>query len=554
MKRFAEMAIFYKHKNDIEAEALLINRIIQGSDEVDLEGNLIPRSKSLMNIKKQAEHMIKSGVYDQKADESSPSKFVVMDGFNIINNNKKRRRLKEIQKEYAELERQLLEEEIEYEEYQQDVEALEIEYNMIGGKPLVMSRVLQSFLELNQLKHMGWNIRAGFANMGFGMLSVFTWSAGNPEFTTQNVITALGIMMRSGTKRKDLKVANVIKKMNVLFEVRDVTFGRGNSRLETDVSKLKFISKNLSAFEIQRKTEYFVQGLSMLSQMINTQVEVTRKDTGEVETIPLFYALDENGDWNTEIYEEQKDWDYIEGDKMSSFRNKVIKTNYYMHGNYDPDNLPMFKRSVYMRALFQFRSWIPYGFAQRFIGDYYDPDLGRNFKGRYRTYSDIGVAKSLKGMMSILFSNRDKANEKLKGENIEDIDIANLRMNLRELQILAGLIFFGFLIKSAMPDDDEDEEFVRGTMQILVNQLYRIEQDIYFYVSLNTLEDILRNPVPVFKLYIDYINALSASIEYLSDPSGYEKDSPLKKFAKANPGSNQVVNIMYSATNSYRDK
>jgi hypothetical protein len=554
LKRFVSAAILYKYKNDAEPVALLINRIIQNADEVDSEGRLVSRDKALINIKKQAEHMIKSNIYDDKADESKPSNFVMMDGWNIKENSAKRRRLKEIKREYLQLEISLADGKIDLFEYKEEIQKLETEYNKIGGRPLVMSKVLQSFLQINQLKHMGWNLRAGFANMGFGMLSVFTWSAGNNEFSTNDVVTALGLMMKSGANRKDLRIANIVKKMNVLFEVRDVTFGRGNSRLETDVSKLKFISKNISAYRIQSLTEFFVQGLSTVSQMINTKIEVTRVDNGKKETIPLFYAFDSNGDWNTKLYEKQEDWDYINGDKMANFRNKVIKTNYYMHGNYDPDNMPPIKRSVYMRALFQFRSWIPYGFAQRFIPEYYDADLGRMFKGRYRTFADIGVSNSLKGLLSFMFLSKEKATQKLEGDKISAEDISNLRMNLRELQILAGLIFFAFLIKSAMPDDDEEDEFLRGGMQILLNQLFRIEQDIYFYVSPRTLEDILRNPVPVFKLYIDYANAIRATIEYLSNPSEYERDHPLKKFAKANPGSNQYVNMMYSATNSYRDK
>ena len=554
MKRFAEMAIFYKHKNDVEAEALIINRILQSADEIDLDGNIIPRSKSLTNIKKQADHMIKSGVYDRKSDESKPSKFVMFEGWNILDNNKKRRRLKEIKNEYLELERKLVAREIEPAEYKLQLEILETEYNNLSGKPLVFSKVLQTFLELNQLKHMGWNFRAGFANMGFGMLSVFTWAAGNREFNTNNAVSALGILMRSATKRNDFRVANIIKKMNVLFEVRDVTFGRGNSQLETDIRRLKFFTKLISAYQVQRSTEYFVQGLSTIAQMLNYEIDVVRKDNGKTETIPLFYAFNENGDWNTELYEKQDEWDYIEGQKMSNFRNRVIKTNYYMHGNYDPDNMPPIKRNVYLRALFQFRSWVPYGFGQRFMSEYYDYDLGRSFKGRYRTFADIGFGQSFKSMFSLMFRSKESAEQKLEGDNISKDDIANLKMNLKELQILAGLVFFGFLLRSAMPEDDEDDEMLRGTMQIFINQLYRIEQDIYFYVSPRTLEDILRNPVPVFRLFIDYINALQASIDYLSNPAEYERDHPLKKFAKANPGANQYVNMMYSATNSYRDK
>jgi hypothetical protein len=565
MKKFAEMAIYYKHKNDIEAEALIINRIIESADEVDNDGNLIDKEKRNVNLKRQVLHMIKTGVYDDKTDESKPTSLMYMKGWNFLENNRNRKRLKEIKQEYLKLEDDLIKELISYDDYQQRVDTLELEYNSISGRPLVVTKIVQSFLDYNQLKHIGWNLRAGIANVGFGLLSAFTWAAASPEFNSKDLVKALGILLKGISNPKDLKVGHIIKKMNVLFEVRDASFGRGDAELKSRDSilpkKLRFVGKVVSPFWIQRKTEFFVQSLSAVAQMMQTKVDVTNKKTGEIENIPLFYALNETGDWNTDLYEEQEDWDYLNGDKMLKFRNQVIKTNYFMYGNYDPDNPPVIKRSVYMRTLFQFRNWVPYGVAQRYIPEYYDSDLGRVYKGRYRTFtnSGIGFTESVKGIAQLAFASsnpfakKEETVEKL-GKKMSAEDVRNLQMNLRELQILAGIVFFQILIGASLLDDDEEEEAYKMTGQFFMNQLFRIEQDILFYLNPATFEDVLRNPIPAFRIFIDFNILFWDTLDFLYDPSEYEKDHPSIKFSKTVPLLNQGVNFMYSATNSYRDK
>ena len=133
--------------------------------------------------------------------------------------------------------------------------------------------------------------------------------------------------------------------------------------------------------------------------------------------------------------------------------------------------------------------------------------------------------------------------ENMKGD-IETIDYDNMRKNLMEIKFYAAVYGTMLMLKAAAETDD----FWAWLYRLLANSLYRLEQDIWFYIHPGTMMDIMRNPTPVLKTIGDFSKAINATISYLDDPQEYEdsqKDPLKKKWFKALPGGSAYYTFEY---------
>jgi hypothetical protein len=120
-------------------------------------------------------------------------------------------------------------------------------------------------------------------------------------------------------------------------------------------------------------------------------------------------------------------------------------------------------------------------------------------------------------------------------------------MALREMQVLISLMATAALLKAAFEDLDDDD-FLKGAGYIAINQLYRVEQDIYFYLSPNTFEEILRNPISVMQVYSDFGRAMTSSANYIMD-SDFEGSRVAKDWGRSLPLANQIIKTDYLSKN-----
>jgi hypothetical protein len=290
----------------------------------------------------------------------------------------------------------------------------------------------------------------------------------------------------------------------------------------------------------------------MVAQMLNKKITVTDNKTGEEVEIDLFEAYDEKANWK-ERYSQPDEWKTMDtpGQSLTEFarmQNKMIQVNKYLHGNYDPNSPILLKKYLVGRLLGQFRSWIPYGFKQRFGKEQYDRMLGRTFKGRYRTLYDIGFTKSIRGLIgSAIHADEFAYGKKGTKDRLSDVNIDNLKMALREMQVLISLMATAALLKAAFEDLDDDD-FLKGAGYVAINQLYRVEQDIYFYLSPNTFEEILRNPISVMQVYSDFGRAMTSSANYIMD-SDFEGSRVAKDWGRSLPLANQIIKTDYLSKN-----
>ena len=555
VEMFSAMALNYKFKTDVEDSVQLAYRVLKEAAEIQKEGeqtvmdrfgNLVTQKNGLVNLKDSVAYAIDAMLYNEKRVRNEFESNTTYFSNNPRKNTKSRAEAKRIESERDSLEDQLEKGEISEDDYKLQMSALEDEYEALGGRNLVWGKVGDSVLAFTQMKGMGYNVLGGLSNIGFGLMSNVVHAAGRQDFDGRSMRKAFGVMLRARTKPVS-KVAHAIKKFNIMFEVAEIQYGKNQTR-----RKYKYLS-NLAPFEIQRRTEFMVQGHSLVSQMVFKQITVNNQKTGKEETISLWDAFDENMEWKTELYGPQEEYgwddnfDGAEQNEFTKFRDKAIQVNKVLHGNYDPNSPMEAKKHVLGRMMLMFRSWMPEGFAYRFQREYYDAQLGRNIKGRWRSYADLVSEGGIFTVPSALWQSLLGKDEIMIGDGpLNPTDAANMRQNLREMQMWLGLFLFGIMLKMGLDDLDDDDP-AAYTGKVLLNQIHRIEQDIHFYINPRTFTKVVQDPVPAIKTFTDFMNAARDTVRYMEDEE-YRGDDPFIKWGKTIPVTNQLLRVGDNAT------
>jgi hypothetical protein len=357
------------------------------------------------------------------------------------------------------------------------------------------SKVGDVLLQYMQLKGMGWNIFSSVTNVIFGWFSNFNYAAGGTEFTTSEMLQANKMMLAATGRGVGIdsalgrKINALMIKFDVLKELNDASY-----RPTTNTNRVKKGLENLSPYELQRRGEYFVQGMTLVASMLHTKVTI-----GE-DTLSLFDAFDENGDYKDKT---DKDWggdinDKSANRKLFAFKFKLDQVNKSIHGNYDTNSPVRIKKGIAGRAIMQFRSWIAEGVASRLEGKKYDLLLGRHREGRWRTYADLGFKDSLKALLKIATGREGEL-------AIDDADralvVSNMKRNLSEIYQTLTLLGLYYALK--LIDFDDDDEWNKKAANFTLNQILRLQDDIEFYYSPLAIENITQNFIPVFTLVRD---------------------------------------------------
>jgi hypothetical protein len=83
--------------------------------------------------------------------------------------------------------------------------------------------------------------------------------------------------------------------------------------------------------------------------------------------------------------------------------------------------------------------------------------------------------------------------------NFSDVDAANLRANLQELQFMLTLLLTYLVAKAVLFDDDEDKKN-QLVHNYLINQIVKVQGDLMFYTSPQTPGTLMEQLIPVSKL------------------------------------------------------
>jgi hypothetical protein len=225
--------------------------------------------------------------------------------------------------------------------------------------------------------------------------------------------------------------------------------------------------------------------------------EVLKKVEQEAKDLKSVYELAEVKDGKIDIEKLG-----LSEDSIISFKRKVTKTNKYIIGNTDPNDLAMIKRNMWGRQVMVFRSWIQALGDERFMDSYYDNDLEQTVEGRYRTlfniYKKLGLKAAVQIQLGLI---------KAKNTNLTDTEIANIRANARELQIiLIGVLAFA---ATHIGDDKDKPGIVKYTMRITS----RLIDELTFFINPAAAFNIVSSPVASSSVIKDVFSVLDETLD-----------------------------------------
>ena len=543
MVMFGNMAMNYKYKSEAEPLVNILMRTIRDSVQplIDSNGKPIKRWKSSQNITvKEAPQIVleslefaqQSIVYGRKPSERNTSwEFPGNLSADFLARNRK---AKELKAEYEELHNSLVDGDITQAQYNDKIEIMEEEFKDLNIKAVSFSKVIKAFIGYTQLKGLGWNVSAGIANVGFGFLASAIHASGEEDFTTSQFGQSFRIVLGASMSPTATKTAAIMKRFNLLFEMREVTYGKGDVRGD---SKFKMLSK-LAPMQMQQSTEFVVQSLSAVAKMINTVVVDLDGNSRN-----LYEAFNDDGTWNLKEFGYQKEWDYsnlnaLTSNSYTKFRNGAIEMNKKLHGNYDPNSLLAIKSKDINLLFTIFRTWAFEGFNTRYSKKIYNEQLGRYTKGRYQSIWNVGLKESAAVITKLMLKRATgQSTGDILGGIEEQVDAANLRKTLSALKAQALIMGLGAMLKALAKGLDDDEE--APVLIATLNILFRVEQDLSYYRHPVTFLNVFKDPTPVIKTITDLTRAVDGTQMYILKDD-YRGDHPVKKWAKVFPFSNQI--------------
>ena len=529
LKAFISMAIGYKHKSRVEDQIRMASNVIKHAREIQsvpgAKTNKLKKSKfgrvlfgkdGLSKLAGAMDYAIESFYGQAKPVEG------VMDTKLFTWEEKKKKR--DADAEIQEITDKLENEEITQEEYDDLYTAIDEEYGYSDlGRNLTGSRIGDTIIKYVQLKGMGWNVFSAVTNMIYGGLSNVIHANGREDFSLLHLRKALAVMLHStGTQATagyaSSQTADKVRNLMVKFDVLKEFNEEAHRTTENSNKNRKGLSK-LAPYEVQRSSEYFVQGQAMVATMMATGLDGKKQTKEQVAAGEpnLWESYDTEGNLTKDVGAQpawegdpNKESDNIEKYKFKNKLTQIIKAT---HGNYDPESAVKIKKTVAGRFLMQFRSWVSEGWAGRFEEDKPDALMERRRKGRYRTLGELGFMNSITTLAKQAMYSKTAFETKMKnGEEMSEVDIANMRKNLAELTIYLSLAAMVLVLKQIELDDDDEE--LSKVNNLLLNQLFRLENDIQFYTNPMAFEAISRNAIPAFSLIMDTSKFVAGVFRY----------------------------------------
>ena len=445
--------------------------------------------------------------------------------------------------------------------YESNRDALQAQLDSLGGV-LTGSGIANGAIRWMQLKSMGWNVLSGIANMGFGLVSNIIEAGDGRLFGEQEYKKAMAMVMRSVLRNFSfnsynhptaMKIRNLMDKMDVLKDASDEMY-KATSKSLVGVNKLRF----LSPYQMQKRSEYINQAPVMIAMMLK---ETITDNNGKQR--PLWEAFGNDGKWNTAEFGKEP------VDVVLDFKVRIDQAIKKTHGNYDPESPLMVKKTSLGRLLAQFRTWMFEGFFNRFGKEYDDYSLGFKRKGRYR--SGFGVFAYANGTgldwsKQSMLMGRELIRRMLLGHVIskaqqqgtfmgqqykfDDVDYANLSANVNEtLLLITATIVLASLKHATEGEDDDDRSFL---MNVMINELLRVQTDILFYSNPSAMETLIKRPIPAMSLFSDGTQLVDATWKLMMGEdeikSGvYAGDSRImREVAQFLPGTTQAHKIYSS--------
>lgn len=376
---------------------------------------------------------------------------------------------------------------------------------------------------------MGFNYGAALTNMMQGYIANLIESKDGRIFNTKQLFKAYAQMGGSvmsfytgGHISTDTahKVRNIMIRFDLLGET------------STELS-LKKSTKGTPWYKdfyvFQNSSEYINQAPVLIATLSN--IKVTKVTGGVKEQIPLWDALDVDGNLKSDIeIENRSDWDVADDSENSGekYINAILKVSQAIsaiHGNYNKLTPTQMNKNAVLAGTKQFKTWLFESIAQRLEVEKYDEFLQMRRKGRWRS-----------GFMVFTYAKRkdDEAKDTNFGEIVKntlytsgqlmralafmktnfdgkfnEVDAANLRKNISETIIMARLTIFAVAIASiAKARDDDDEDYSQASLNYSVNVANRLIDDLQLYYNAGAMQNIMKGIIPAFAVVTNLQNVI----------------------------------------------
>lgn len=562
---FANMALHYKYLAPILDEVNVAESIIREANAQRAAGNQEgPTLRNAMNqIKYNKDRLIFNKPNELEGKIDAP-----IWSANPIKQAKIQKEVKILGEEKNILQQKIRDKqdagEWDYDKEQERLDAINNKLTELDNEARYIygSKVVDNVISINQLKALAYNPFSAVANFTFALISAQTYGTGRTDYDPSHLRQAMGIATHAmknyytfgaGMDSTARKIRALMERSQVMSEI-----GIGEIKNSRSPSRVK---EALSPFNWQKSGDYFAKGSMMIAMMLKKMVDVTDKQTGEKSQVRLWDALDTEGKWDTEKYMDNSDWyheDVSQQKEWNVFRDKMRGVSTIVFGNQDKNSPLLAKKYALLRLAGQFRmSWFPEGLNSRFGSERFDPVLGRDVKGRYRSYGTMGImtsmtimARSLLDTLPGIHVDRFKGLTDKEGNAIKDVDMENMRRNFAGLAWGVSIAASIILLRALYDDKHKGKKNDSGQMQrqLLINMLIRNQQDLEMYSSPSVWDTVTGNLIPATTVVTDTWKAIKATNHYLFGDTHKDKHATrswLLKITKATPILNNINKAQY---------
>jgi len=382
-------------------------------------------------------------------------------------------------------------------------------------------KVIDAIIDYTRINLMFLKPLSAIVNLTIGLENNFLHAARKIDFTDKELYQALRILGNSALNYTTLgkiptSVAKKIKKANEVMGISEESFIEDSQTYTSKIAKF--------GLTWQTSGEYILASQLLIAKMKYERPAFLNGDN-------LWDAFDDDFNFNTEKYGE------LDPLYIKKIKDRVREIRKQTQGDYQ--STMGIKSTVSGRVLMMFRTWLPRAIHQRF-----GAEIEGQFKGRYTTWRDVGQAYteengfwkgmgslaggtmltlltkianipgfSQLGMKSLSELCEEKYEKDLKKLGLTDLDIQNMRVNIRELQYIIYMSLILMTLAALAGKEPPDKE-----MNMTINTLTRLYQDMTFFYSFNSITAITKDPIPLYKTIRDGHKLVGNMWNYLDDP------------------------------------
>ena len=447
-------------------------------------------------------------------------------------------------------------------------------------KKYSMVKAVDAIIDYTRLTQIGLNPFSGISNLIFGITSNSLWAARNRDFTDKEFWKSTKIILgafQSFLTRGRL-ISDDFKKMTLFSEKFGIEPEKTGVLGESNLSN-KFVKL---LYSMQTGGEFIVHTQGLVAKLYHEKLNIDGKKVSLYDC----YKIDgKDGNeklvWDSKYGQEPPEWkELIHYDdkgnnisKLSKFWDQFEQYRRSSQGDYF--NAMQFKGKWYGRALMMFRTWIPQAIEQRF-GSERD-----GFKGRYRSYrafydmtndplfkdkmydergqfidpkfklnslvpsnllkgslnlTNYFLSKSLIGKLSPSWGKGIEA--KMIEKGLTPIDIENMRVNMRELHMIVGLMIMAGSLQALMNKDKQDSHSLH--LAFALNLLNRANQDLSFFYSPTSTQQIMKDVIPIMATWNNASDVVFNTSNIIFGGNDIYKNGPHK-------GGSKLIHSIYKA-------